>query len=167
MSHYAYIQYLHLYMLPPCSRSTHKSRIWGPLQTELPSPIQTHTRHFQCCESTFPTPGEGHDNKSAHTKGSISLPLSVSLSHPFFLSLTHTLSLFSSHLKRLPKDRSKKMNRSQRVSWQQRAVAHKHCLDQRGKSYNQSLNAEESPHQRHSLQKISMQRRARTKKPAA
>lgn len=61
-------------------------------------------------------------------KGSISLPFCFSPTP--FLSLTHTRSLFSSPLKRMPKDRSKKMNRSQPVSWQQRAEAHKHDVDQ-------------------------------------
>lgn len=66
-------------------------------------------------------------------KGSIS----VSLPPPFSLSHPH-ISLFSSHLKRLPKDRSQKMNRSQRVSWQRRAVAHKHKPVR--KSYNEHPN---------------------------
>lgn len=86
----------------------------------------THTRRRQCYVSMFPTPGEDHD------KGSISLPFSPTPFSPS-PSLTHTLSLFSSRLKRLPKDRSKKMNRSQRVSWQQCAVFHKHYLDQQEK----------------------------------
>lgn len=76
--------------------------------------------------STHFTPGEGRDTDS-HTKGASLFPSLFLHQHPHFsLSLTHTLSLFSSHLKRLPKDRSKKMNRSQPVSWQQCAAAHKH-----------------------------------------
>lgn len=98
------------------------------LQINFSHHLTAHIRHCQCYVSMFPTPGEDHD------KGSISLLFSPTpFSLPLSLSLTHTLSLFSSRLKRLPKDRSKKMNWSQWVSWQQCAVFHKHYLDQQEK----------------------------------
>ena len=93
----------------------------------------THTRDISSVMSPRSLPqGRATTQKCTYKREHLSLPLSVSLP-PLFLSLTHTLSLFSSHLKRLPKDRSKKMNRSQRVSWQQRAAAHKHYLDRQEK----------------------------------
>lgn len=68
----------------------------------------------------------GPQHKNAHTKAAFSFPFSFS---PTFFSLTHTHSLFSSPSKKMPKDRSKKMNRSQQLSWQQRAEATR-SLDQ-------------------------------------
>lgn len=128
MSYCAYTVYINM-----CYPHAHKSQIpaFECATNQHPCPFK-HTQGISSVMSPRPLPqGRGMTQKCIY-KGSISLPLSVSLP-PFFLSLTHTLSPFSSHLKRLPKDRNKKMNRSQRVSWQQRAVAHKHYLDQQEK----------------------------------
>lgn len=101
--------------------------VFEPAPNKLFSPLnRTHkTLPVLCVHVSYP---RGGPRQREH--------LSSFLSHPFFsasLSLTHTLSLFSSRLKRLPKDRSKKMNWSQWVSWQQYAVFHKHYLDQQEK----------------------------------
>lgn len=119
------------YMLPPCPGWRCKSQRLSLLQINLPNHSSTYTRLFHCYVSTFSNPGEGHDTKVHIQREHLSSPLCFSPT-PFSLSHPHT-SPFSSHLKRLPKDRSKKMNRSQRVSWQQCALARKHYLVQQEK----------------------------------
>lgn len=60
---------------------------------------------------------------------------------PLFLSVTHTLSRFSSCLKRLPKDRSKKLNRSQPSVIATTCAGSQILFRSVRKSFNQSRNA--------------------------
>lgn len=79
--------------------------------------IQPQTRHFWVC---VPYQRGGPQHETVHSKAASLFP---SLYLPPFFSLTHTHSPFSSPSKKMPKDRSKKMNRSQRLSWQQHTEA--------------------------------------------
>lgn len=83
-------------------------------------PIQPQTRHSYLSECVCPTRGGGHNMKLYIQRQHLSSLLF--LSH-LFLSVTHTHSPFSTPSKKMPKDRSKKMNRSQRLSWQQQTEA--------------------------------------------
>lgn len=107
----SYIQCRHI-PAHPCPILTNNPSYAG---SELPV---NHKKDIFSALSLCPRPQRGGpQHKTAHTKAA-----SFSFS-PTFFSLTHTHSLFSSPSKKMPKDRSKKMNRSQRLSWQQRAEA--------------------------------------------
>lgn len=80
--HIQYVQFS--YMQPPSQNAFINPSFCACYQW---TSLAKYTQHFQCCESTFPTPREGHDIK-AHIQREHLFSL-LFLSHPFFLSHPH------------------------------------------------------------------------------